>query len=109
MTIRMKDGMMFGALSDPDAACEHIVNMLKTKGAILEYVEPMAQVLAAAGRASEEAMGDSADYAVRAWSNVILERALDILREERADDRKKEEAKFAALTDQKHARRESDS
>lgn len=84
MPIRMKDGMMFGALSDPDGAAEHIVGMLNTKAAILEYVEPMAQVIAEAGRASAKAMGDSPEYAAREWSRVILERALEILRE---DDR----------------------
>jgi hypothetical protein len=82
MTIRMKDGLMFGALADPDAAVEHIANMLQTKAAILEYIEPIAQVLAAAGRASQQAMGDSPEYAVREWSKVIQERALEILCEE---------------------------
>jgi hypothetical protein len=82
MTIKMQNGLMFGALADPDAACEHIAKMLDTKAAILEYVEPMAQILAAAGLASAKAMGDSPEYAAREWSRVILERALEILRED---------------------------
>jgi hypothetical protein len=82
MTIRMIDGLMFGALSDPDAAVEHIFDMLQTKAAILEYIEPIAQVLAAAGRASAKAMGDSPEHGAREWSRVILERALEILRED---------------------------
>jgi hypothetical protein len=93
MTIRMKDGLMFGALSDPNAAVEHIVNILQTKAAILEYVEPIAQVLAAAGRASQKAMGDSAEYAVNEWSKVIRDRAHEILREGRATPRKRIAAK----------------
>jgi len=91
VTIRMKDGLMFGALANPDAACEHIVKMLQTKAAILEYIEPIAQVLAAAGRASEKAMGDSAKYAVDQWSNVIRERALEILRQEGEAHRRERE------------------
>ena len=82
MTIKMQNGLMFGALADPDAAVEHIANMLQTKAAILEYIEPIAQVLAAAGRASEKAMGDSAEYAVHQWSKVIRDRAIEILRAE---------------------------
>jgi hypothetical protein len=84
----MQNGLMFGALADPDAAAEHIYNMLQTKAAILEYIEPIAQVLAAAGRASEKAMGDSAEYAVDQWSNVIRERAIEILRAELEPRRK---------------------
>jgi len=81
--VTMRNGLMFGALSDPDAAVEHIANMLQTKAAILEYIEPIAQVLAEAGRASAQAMGDSPEHGAREWSRVILERALEILREER--------------------------
>lgn len=101
MTIRMQNGLMLGALADPEAACEHILNMLKTKGAILEYVEPMAQVIAEAGRASAKAMGDSPEYAAREWSRVILERALEILGEERKDRMTK---KFQQIERTRHGR-----
>ena len=88
MTIKMQNGLMFGALDDPDAAVEHIANMLQTKAAILEYIEPIAQVLAAAGRASEKAMGDIPQFAVQQWSEVIKERAYEILREDKPAARK---------------------
>lgn len=93
MTIRMQDGLMFGALSDPDAAVEHIANMLQTKAAILKYIEPIAQVLAAAGRASGKAMGDSPHFAVDRWLDVIRERAHEILREDAATPAKRIAAK----------------
>jgi hypothetical protein len=67
-----------------DAAFKHYLLTVQTQNGIIEYAEAMAQVLAAAGRASRKATGDAADYAVRKWSDVIRDRALDILRAEQA-------------------------
>jgi hypothetical protein len=97
--VNMRNGVMTGVLDDIDGAAEHIVNMLQTKGAILEYVEPMAQVLAEAGRASAKAMGDPAEYAVREWSRVIMERALEILREGRATGGVDEKRRLGSLSE----------
>lgn len=67
---------------DLDEAFDRWVMAVKTQHGIIKYAEAMAQVLAEAGRASNKAMGDSAEAAVRKWSKVIEDRALEILREE---------------------------
>lgn len=99
MTIKMQDGMMFGALGDIDGACEHITRMMDTKAAILEYIEPMAQVLAQAGRASAKAMGDSTEYAIDQWSTVIRDRAIEILRQDGRPQREEYARQIRKLLD----------
>lgn len=66
-----------------DSVVRHGRLIVQTQHGIIEYAEGMAQVLAEAGRASNKALGDSPEYAVRRWSDVILNRALEILREEK--------------------------
>ena len=66
-----------------DEMLKHYQLTVQTQRGIIDYAEGMAQVLAEAGRASEKALGDSAEYAVRQWSNVILERALELLRHDK--------------------------
>lgn len=58
--------------------------IIETQHGIIRYAEEMAQVLAEAGRASHDALGDPAEVAVRKWSDVILKRALEILRKDRS-------------------------
>lgn len=56
--------------------------VVETQHAIIKYAESMAQILAEAGRASHDATGDPPKLAVRRWSDIILNRALEILRDE---------------------------
>lgn len=60
---------------------EHASKVKETQHAIIKYIEAMAQILAEAGRASEKALGDSADYAVDKWCNILRDRAHELLRE----------------------------
>jgi hypothetical protein len=99
--VKMRNGVMTGALDDIDGACEHIAGMLQTKAAILQYVEHMAQVLAEAGRASAKAMGDPEEYAVNQWSEVIRQRAIEILRAEKSDRLAAKRQQFRQLMDKK--------
>lgn len=57
--------------------------VVETQHGIIRHAEAMAQVLAEAGRASHDALGDPPEAAVRKWSQIILKRALEILREDR--------------------------
>ncbi len=65
------------------------VMTVQTQAGIIKYAEAMAQVLAEAGRASHKATGDSAEYAVQRWVQVIQDRALELLREDGTEHRKK--------------------
>lgn len=56
----------------------------QTQHGIIKYIEAMAQVLAEAGTASQKAIGDSADYAIDKWVDVIRKRAHELVREKRA-------------------------
>ena len=51
-----------------------------TQKQIREFAEQAAQLLARAAIASQQAVGDSPEHAVRQWANVIVNRALEILR-----------------------------
>jgi hypothetical protein len=61
---------------------DHYSMVVQTQKGIIEYAEAMAQVLAEAGRASNKALGDSEEYAVEKWCEVIKDRALQILRQD---------------------------
>lgn len=50
---------------------------------IIDFAEQAAQLLAASALASEKVTGDAPEAAARKWSEVILRRALDLLREKR--------------------------
>lgn len=65
-----------------DDMVRHMVGTVQTQAGIIKYAEAMAQVLAEAGRASKKALGHSPEFAVRQWSDVILKRAIEILRED---------------------------
>lgn len=58
------------------------VQVAKTQRGIIEYAEGMAQVLAEAGKASNKAVGDSPEYAISRWIDIIHKRALQILKEQ---------------------------
>ena len=65
-----------------DDFVRHGLLTVQTQRGIIEYAEGMAQILAEAGRASRKATGDSADYAIDRWSDVIRKRAHDILKDD---------------------------
>jgi hypothetical protein len=52
-----------------------------TQEAIIEFAKAAAEILAAAGEASAKATGDSAYFAINRWSDIIREKAIQILRE----------------------------
>lgn len=56
--------------------------VVDTQMGIIQFAEVAAKYLAEAGRASAKAIGDDPEYAVRQWSNVIRDKAIEILREE---------------------------
>lgn len=57
-------------------------DIVATQEGIAQFCEGAAQVLAEAACASEKAIGDSPTYAAKRWSDVILRRAQDLLRED---------------------------
>jgi len=66
-----------------DEMVRHGLLTVQTQHGIIRYIEGMARVLAEAGRASNKALGDSPEYAVRRWSDILRNRALELLREEK--------------------------
>ena len=50
-----------------------------TQKGIRDFAEQAAQLLAKAARASHSAVGDAPEYAAKKWSEIILQRALEIL------------------------------
>lgn len=77
-----------------DDFVKHGLLTVQTQRGIIEYAEGMVQVLAEAGRASHKALGDSPEYAVRRWSDIIQKRALELLRTESAERMAKMKAKM---------------
>jgi hypothetical protein len=81
--MQVKHGVVTGVLDADgelsDEAAHHIYDAIQTKAAILQYIEPIAQVLAEAGRASAEAIGDDPCYSLDRWLGVIRERALAVM------------------------------
>jgi len=60
---------------------------------IIPHMEEMAQKLAAAGVASEMVKGDSAEYSIYRWCEVIRDRAMVLLREKRDEAKRVLETK----------------
>jgi hypothetical protein len=52
-----------------------------TQKGIRDFAEQAAQLLAKAAKASHGAVGDAPEYSAKKWSEVILQRALEILRD----------------------------
>lgn len=65
-----------------DDMVKHAFLTVQTQRGIIEVAEKMAEILAEAGRASNKAVGDSPAYAVRRWSDVIRDRALELLNDD---------------------------
>lgn len=66
-----------------DDMVRHLVETGKTHDAIRKYGEAMAEFLAEAAVASENARGDSALYALKQWMLVIEDRARQLIGEKR--------------------------
>jgi hypothetical protein len=66
-----------------DDMVRHLVETAKTQEAISKYGRAMAEFLAEAAVASENARGDPADYALVKWMHVITEYARELIREKR--------------------------
>ena len=79
-----------------DRAVDHYVKVAKTQAAIQKYIREMAEVLAAAAVASEQAVGDRAETALLRWMGVLGDETRRLIREKKA---KPTDAK--ALTDGK--------
>jgi hypothetical protein len=67
-----------------DETAEHMVKVLQTREGIRKFGEEMANALAEAALASQQALGHSPDYAVDQWINVIGQRAHELIREKQA-------------------------
>lgn len=72
--------MSDGPFTDDDA--KQWMLAVQTQAGIRKYAEAMAQVLAEAGRASKKVTGDSPRTAVQRWSNIIRDRAFQLLEED---------------------------
>lgn len=80
-----------------DDFVRHGILSVQTQRGIIEYAEGMAQVLAEAGRASNKAVGDPAEYAIRRWSEIILKRALELVRDDPNPKKERLEKQFKKL------------
>ena len=64
-----------------DDMIRNYLQTAKMQQEIIPHMEEMAQKLAAAGVASNAVKGDSAEFAVDQWCDVIRRRAKELLRE----------------------------
>jgi hypothetical protein len=61
------------------------VKVMETQHGIIKYMEAMAQVMAAAAVASQQATGDMPVYAVGKWLDVVRKRALELIQQQKAE------------------------
>lgn len=64
-----------------DRAIRGYLTTAKMQQEMIPHMEEMAQKLAAAGVASNKVKGDSPEYAIDRWCDVIRRRAKELLRE----------------------------
>jgi hypothetical protein len=64
-----------------DRAVDRYVKVAKTQAAIIEEIKKMAEIMAAAAIASQQAVGDSPFVAVRNWSKVLVDETHRLIRE----------------------------
>jgi Lhr-like helicase len=91
-----------------DEMVRHALTTVQTQHGIIKYAEAMAQVLAEAGRASKKATGDSVEYAVNKWAEIIRQRALELVREDTRALREKYQDQLKAQLAQQKQRYEPD-
>lgn len=72
-----------------DDMVRHFVMTLQTQDAIRKHGEAMAIFLAEAAIASQKARGDSALTALNKWSQVIKDRAAELIREKQRNSQVK--------------------
>ena len=64
-----------------DKSTEKLASILATQAAIIKYAEAMAQVLAQTALASHKATGDPPHIALHKWTDIIITRARELIRE----------------------------
>ena len=67
----------------------HAVNVAATQAGIIKYMEAMAQVMAQAALASQQAVGDSPYTAIDKWIGVVRKRAYELVEEKQGTARKR--------------------
>jgi len=67
-----------------DEMVRRMVDVHNTQHGIIKYMEAMAQVMAEAAIASQKAIGDSSNYAIDRWTDVVKKRAKELVAEKRA-------------------------
>ena len=70
-------------------AFRHIAKVAETQAGIIKYMEAMAQVMAQAALASQQAVGDSPRIAIDKWIGVVRKRAYELVEEKRGTARKR--------------------
>jgi hypothetical protein len=70
-----------------DEMVRRMIDVRNTQHGIIKYMEAMAQVMAEAAIASQKAVGDSPYYAVGKWTDVVRNRAKELIREKLAEKR----------------------
>ena len=65
----------------------HARATIETQHGIIDFIRKAAEVLAAAGVATEEAIGDDREYAIRKWTNILNTEACRLARAMRDDER----------------------
>lgn len=66
-----------------------IADIVATQRGIIQFAKAAAMVLAEAGLASNKAIGDSPAYAIKKWSAVIQDEAIEIARQRMKSESKK--------------------
>ena len=64
-----------------DNSTEKLVGIIATQAEIIKDAEAMAQVLAKAALASHKATGDPPHIALHKWTDIIITRARELIRE----------------------------
>jgi len=59
---------------------KHYVVSMQTREGIRQAALAMAKVLAEMGRASNKATGDAPEFAIKQWSKLMVEQAIEIVR-----------------------------
>lgn len=66
-----------------DRAVDHYVKTAQTQAVIIGYIKDFAKVMAAAAVASQKAVGDPPEYAIRKWTGILADEANRLVRENR--------------------------
>src|SRR5216683_259621 len=64
-----------------DEMVRRMVDVHNTQHGIIKYMEAMEQVMAEAAIASQKAIGDSPNYAIDQWTDIVKKRAKKLVAE----------------------------